>query len=233
MTRIPSFVFGTAPTDADLQDSITAGIIPRSVTVFSGKTAYERGTGYIAPVNGPPQWWAQVTGNPGIGYFRLTGRTHKAGAMSLNENRMYSAAARAFYTERPELLVPEIELVLGQGWGALSFARSASLPAEYPLGEVRAWGDNADAHYFPTDCVCFMQDGQPYFERITQAIERFKLTPQMPTGPGAAPTGGGYTADQVVAAALAVADFTTAPEARAILNSNESNSAKAGKLVKL
>jgi len=233
MTRIPSFVFGIAPADQDLQDCITAGMIPRSVTVFSNKAAYEKGTGYLAPAAGPPQWWAQVSANPGIGYFRLTGRTHKAGQMSLNENRMYSQSARMFYAERPELIVPEVELVLGQGWGQLSFARSASLPAEYPLGEVRAWGDNADSHYFPTDCVLFMVDGQPHFERITQAIERFKLTPQMPIGPGAASAAGGYTEDQVVAAALAVADFATSPGARAILNSTESNAVKAGKLLAL
>ena len=234
MTKIPSFVFGVTPTDADLQACIDAGMIPRSVTVFSGKKAYESVPSLpLPPTSGPPQWWQQTSSNPGIGYFRLTGKVHKAGQMSLAENQMYSSAARQFYAERPNLDVPEWELVLGQGWGQLSFARSASLPAEYPFGEIRSWGVNAQEHYFPTDCVTFMLDGAPCFERITQAIERFKLTPQMPTGPGAASSGGGYTADDVVAAALTVADFATAPDARAILNSNESNAVKAGKLVKL
>lgn len=233
MTKIPSFLFNSPPTVADLEACQQAGIIPRSVTVFEGPDAFEHKTGYLV-TDGPPQWWANVSTRPGIGCFRLTGRIKKASQRTLVENRAYSSWARAFYDERPNLDIPELELSRTASWGKLSFARSINLPAEYPLGEIFEWTDNSAVHSFPSDCCLFAIDGVPYFERLTQAIERFKLTPQMPTGPGAAtPAGGGFTADQVIAAVAAALDFGVRSKAIAILNGTEDNAVKAERLVKL
>lgn len=235
---IPSFAWSHFPTNSELDQCRMAGLIQPSVTTFAGEQDYKdrQPANPLPPKEGSPKWWVDMSRNTALGYFYLTGEQHRAAEMSQEENAAYSAWARAFYAERPNLMVPTMKSVAvnPQEWRRLSFSDSFDAPAEYPLGLIWDWSWNNLIHSFPTDIVLFMYNDVPCFDRISKALELFKLTPQMPTGPGAAtPTVGGYSATQLVTAVKKALLANTHAAVVAAVKAGGTDAQIADKVVKL
>lgn len=236
--NIPSFVFGNMPTNAALDACRNAGLIQASVTTYAGPQDYldKQSSNPLPTSDGAAKWWSDPN-TPAVGYFAFTGRVKKASERTTIENMAYSQWAQAFYTERPNLIIPEFEAVLGVApseWRRLSFADSIGDPPEYPLGLIWKWDPYGPSHAFPGNVILYMNNDVPAFEMISTALtmDRFKLQPQMPTGPGAGNTGG-YTAAQYVAGVKKALSINSKAAVLAAVNLGGGDSAIAERLVKL
>lgn len=164
MIKIPSFVFpNAAPTQQDLLDCRTVGLISPAVSAYASQADYDQPQNPLPPTEGRAKWWANPNVNKGIGTAVFSGNVITGGRLTLFMAMNFSQTVRNFYQEHTQLQVPELvyEAIEPTEWERVSFSDGPLVPLEYPLGEIFTMTSGLIETNYPGNMVLFMLGGRP------------------------------------------------------------------------
>lgn len=215
MNRIPSFLFGQQPTPEQITDAHKAGLLG-GVQAFASKQQFRATAGYAGSdsgyMDGRCKLWLNnyPEGTLPKGAAFLTGNVRKASDLTADMNQQFSLSVLHFYSERPDMEVPEFEvhMVSPDEWRRFSLDDSIyDEPVEMPLGEWRPDQAQNRTQVLPSSVVLGMLHGQPCHAGLDEAATYWPTQARTTIGnlPVNSANGQTYTVDQYLKlAALAL-----------------------------